>query len=344
MNELSDRQKFILTLVVHEYIKSAVPVGSQHLVERYRLDMSSATVRNELAALTEMGYLNQPHTSAGRVPSEEGYRYFVGRLLQDTDLPDATRRTITHQFYQMRNDVDQWMRLSASVLAHQSRSASLVTSPHPEIAHFKHVELISTRGRQVLMVLVMVGGEIHQHLMSLNEPSTQESLSVIANKLTHLFEGKDAEAIRALRPGLQGLELDATDWILTEMDLANTQIAGEVFFDGLSNVLTEPEFLGSETAHRAMRVLEERSRLQDLLSRTLATSTSGGVQVLIGGEGTLDELRPFSLVLARYGTPGLITGTLGVVGPMRMPYGRAISTIRFLAGLLSSLVSDTLVD
>ncbi len=344
MNELSERQKFILTLVVHEYIKSAAPVGSQHLVERYRLDMSSATVRNELAALTDMGYLNQPHTSAGRVPSEEGYRYFVGRLLQETDLPDATRRTITHQFYQMRNDVDQWMRLSASVLAHQSRSASLVTAPHPETAHFKHVELISTRGRQVLMVLVMVGGEIHQHLLSLTESATQESLSLISNKLTHLFDGKDAEAIRGLRPILQGLELEATDWILTEMDQANTQIAGEVFFDGLSNVLTEPEFLGSEAAHRAMRVLEERSRLQDLLSRTLATSTTGGVQVLIGGEGTWDELRPFSLVLARYGTPGLITGTLGVMGPMRMPYGRAISTIRFLAGLLSSLVSDTLVD
>jgi heat-inducible transcriptional repressor len=344
MNDLTDRQKFLLTLVVHEYIKSAAPVGSQHLVEHYRLDMSSATVRNELAMLTDMGYLRQPHTSAGRVPSEEGYRYFVGRLLQDTDLPDATRRTITHQFYQMRNDVEQWMRLSASVLAHQSRSASLVTAPHPETARFKHVELISTRGRQVLMVLVMVGGEIHQHLLSLNEPTPQESLSMTANKLTHLFEGKDTESIRLLRSQLAGMELEAIDWILTEMDQANTQIAGEVYLDGLSNVLAEPEFLGSETAHKAMRVLEEPSRLQDLLSRTISTTNAGGVQVLIGGEGTSDELRQFSIVLARYGTPGLITGTLGVVGPMRMPYGRAISTIRFLAGLLSGLVSDTLVD
>jgi heat-inducible transcriptional repressor len=344
MNELSERQRFILTLVVHEYIKSAGPVGSQHLVEHYRLDMSSATVRNELAALTDMGYLRQPHTSAGRVPSEEGYRYFVGRLLQETELPDATRRTITHQFYQMRNDVDQWMRLSASVLAHQSRSASLVTSPHPETARFKHVELISTRGRQILMVLVMVGGEIYQHLFTLEEPATQESLSITANKLTHLYEGKDTETIRASRVQMQGFELAVTDWILAEMDQSNTQIAGEVYLDGLSNVLAEPEFLGSETAHRAMRVLEERSRLEDLLSRTVATSTSGGVHVLIGGEGTWDELRQFSIVLARYGTPGLITGTLGVIGPMRMPYGRAISTIRFLAGLLSELVSDKLID
>jgi heat-inducible transcriptional repressor len=344
MSELSERQKFLLTIVVHEYIKSAAPVGSQHLVEHYHLDMSSATVRNELGVLTELGYLRQPHTSAGRVPSEEGYRYFVGRLLQETQLPDATRRTITHQFYQMRNDVDQWMRLSASVLAHQSRAASLVTAPHPETAKFKHVELISTRGRQVLMVLVMLGGEIHQRLVSVNEPTSQEMLSLIANKLTHLFENKDTEAVRELRGLLRGLEVDAADWILAEMDQSNTQFAGEVYLDGVSNILAEPEFIGSETAHRAMRVLEERSRLQDLLSRTVSTSTTGGIQVLIGGEGTYEDLREFSIVLARYGTPGLVSGTLGVVGPMRMSYGRAISTIRFLSNLLSELVSDTLAD
>src|SRR5690242_17094526 len=106
MNELSDRQKFILTLVIHEYIKTAQPVGSQYLVERYKLDMSSATVRNELAALTETGYLRQPHTSAGRIPTEEGYRYFVGRLVQQSELPDNTRRTISHQFYQTRQDLE----------------------------------------------------------------------------------------------------------------------------------------------------------------------------------------------------------------------------------------------
>src|SRR5512146_401594 len=209
MNELTERQKFILTLVVHEHIRTALPVGSMHLVERYHLDMSSATVRNELAALTEMGYLRQPHTSAGRVPTEEGYRYFVGRLLQETELPDATRRTITHQFYQMRNDVDQWMRLSASVLAHHSRSASLVTAPHPEQARLKHLELISTRGRQILMVLVMVGGEVHQRLLTASESIPQELLSNVANRLTHLLEGKDTEAIRAAGTTFEGLDLEA---------------------------------------------------------------------------------------------------------------------------------------
>jgi len=342
MNELTERQKFILTLVVHEHIRTAMPIASQHLVERYHLDMSSATVRNELSALTEKGYLRQPHTSSGRVPSEEGYRYFVGRLLQETELPDATRRTISHQFYQMRNDIDQWMRLTASVLANQSRAASMVTAPHPEQARFKHLELISTRGRQVLMVLVMVGGEVHQRILSLNEPIAQEELSSIANTLTGLFEGKELEAIRTLSSSLEGRELEGLEWVIEEMNEASTAVAGEVYLDGLANVLAQPEFTGSEEARRAVHVLEERSVLQNLVTRSLPTSSLGGVQVLIGGEGTWSELRPFSVVLARYGTPGIITGTLGVLGPMRMPYGRTISTVRFLAGLLSDLVTETL--
>jgi heat-inducible transcriptional repressor len=342
MTELTERQKFILTLVVHEYIRTAAPVTSQHVVEQYHLDMSSATVRNELAVLDHMGFLRQPYVPSGRVPTEEGYRYFVSHLLQDTELPGATRRTITHQFYQMQNDIDSWMRLSASVLAQQSSGVSLVTAPHSEQARFKHVELVSTRGRQVLMVLVMVGGEIHQRIQSLGEPVNQESLSLAASKLTNLFADKGSEGIRALRAGLQGVEQEAADWILTEMDQANTQVAGEVYLDGMSNVLAEPEFQESVSAHRALRMVEDRSRMQDLLSRTLNTSASGDVQVLIGGEGNWDELREFSIVLARYGTPGLITGTLGVVGPMRMPYGRTISTIRFLSSLLGELISDTL--
>src|SRR5512146_1924461 len=209
MIDLTDRQKTLLMLVVRDYIETAQPVGSQRLVTHYHLDMSSATIRNELAALTEMGYLRQPHTSAGRVPSEEVYRYFVGRLLQETELPDATRRTISHQFYQMRNDVDQWMRLTASVLANQSRAASLVTAPHPEQARLKHLELISTRGRQILMVLVMVGGEVHQRLLTASESIPQELLSNVANRLTHLLEGKDTEAIRAAGTTFEGLDLEA---------------------------------------------------------------------------------------------------------------------------------------
>ncbi len=343
-HELTDRQKMILNLVIHEYIRSAQPVGSHNLVERFGLDLSSASVRNEMSALTELGMLRQPHTSAGRVPTEEGYRYFVSYLVQQTELPQTTQRTISHQFYQMRSDVEQWMRLAASVLAHQSRGASLVTAPHPEQARFKHLELISTRGRQVLMVLVLGGGEIHQRLFTLPEPVSQEQLSQAANHITQLASGCDIEALKTIKADLDPLEADVLETIVREIGQRDALVAGEVYLDGLSNVLAEPEFSGSEEARRALRVLEERSLMEDLLARTVLANEIGGVQVLIGGENTWEDLRQVSIVLARYGAPGLASGTLGVLGPIRMPYGRAISTVRFVAGLLSDLVSDSLGD
>ena len=344
MNELTERQKFILALVVHEYARTAAPVGSRYLVDHYALDMSSATIRNEMAALTEQGYLRQPHTSAGRVPTEEGYRYFVGKLLQETDLPEPTRHTITHQFYQMRHDVDQWMRLAASVLAHQSRAASLVTAPHPEQLRFKHLELIATRGRQVLMVLVLYGGEVRQRLMTLSEPVPQEHLSGTADRLTRALAEMTVDVLRSLRVQFSGLDLDVLNWVIEDLQQARSVVAGDIYLDGLTNVLAEPEFSGSEDARRALRLFEERSLLQDLLARTVLSANASGVQVLIGGEGTFQELRQTSLILTRYGAPGLATGTLGVLGPMRLPYGRTISTMRFLSSLLSDLVSESLVE
>ncbi|NMC53803.1 MAG: heat-inducible transcription repressor HrcA [Chloroflexi bacterium] len=342
MIELTDRQKVILSLVIREYTQTAVPVGSKNLVEHYRLEYSPATVRNELAALTEMGYLRQPHTSAGRVPTEDGYRYFVGRLLQRTELPAETRRTIIHQFYQTHRDMDQWMRLAASVLAHQSQGASLVTAPHLMESRFKHLELISTRGRQVLVVLVTVGGQIHQRIMTLNEPVSQEELSAIGNRLTGLLNGKDTRAVSLLRSQLLDLDFEVAGWVEDQMRTADALVSGEIYLDGITNVLAEPEFAESEEARRALRVLEERSVLQDLLSRTVLSEHASGVQVLIGGEGNWEELSQCSIVLAQYGAPGVAVGTLGVLGPMRMSYGRTISTVRFISALLSDFVAETM--
>jgi heat-inducible transcriptional repressor len=344
MDALTERQKVVLMLVIHEHIRSAAPVGSENLVKHYRLDMSPATVRNEMGILTEQGYLRQPHTSAGRVPTEEGYRYFVGKLLNENDLPVDTRRMISHQFYQMRNDIEQWMRLAASVLASQSHAASVVTAPHPDLARIKHVELIATRGRQVLMIVVMVGGEVHQRLITLGEVVAQEQLSSAATNVTQVVMNKDASAIEALKSQFNGLEADLVKWLLEETRYASTLTAGEVYLDGLTNVLAEPEFSGPDDARKALRIIEERSLLQDLLSKTVLSEETGGVQVLIGGEGTWDDLRQCSVILARYGTPGLITGTLGVLGPIRMSYGRTISTVRFVAGLLSEMVDESLAS
>ncbi len=342
MINLSERQKTLLLLIIRDYIESAQPVGSKRLAEHYHLDLSSATIRNEMAALTEMGYLRQPHTSAGRVPSEEGYRYFVSQMMHNAELPQAVQHTISHQFYQARPDMEQWMTLAASILAHQSQGVSVVTAPHVEQVRYKHVELISTQGRQILMVLVMVGGEVSQQILTLAEPVPQERLSQTAARLNGLLAGLTVDAIAALSNRSDPLDQDILLLILQEIRRTAASVSGEIYTDGLTNVLSEPEFAGSDDAKRALKIFEEPSTLQDLLARTTTNSNIGGLQVLIGGEGEWDDLRQCSMVIARYGVPGMATGTLGVLGPMRMSYARTIPTVRYVAGLLSDLVNDTI--
>ncbi|MCD6577391.1 MAG: heat-inducible transcription repressor HrcA [Anaerolineaceae bacterium] len=338
MKSLTTRQKRILSLIVHEHIASAEPVGSKSLVQKYGMGLSSATVRNEMAALTEEGLLRQPYTSAGRIPTEEGYRYFVRQLMNETYLPSAMRATINHQFSQMSNDIQQWMRLAASVLANQTNSASLITAPQASQVQFKHLELIATHGRQILVILVLEGGQIRQNILSLDEPVSQDELSVISRKFSHLLAERYTVQISDLQKPLTANENQILAWIEDEMTRSDNQLTGDIVLDGLTNVLSKPEFADSEEARRSLRLLEERSLLQDLLSQTILPDTIGGVQVLIGGEGTWDDLRQWSVILSKYGSPNMATGTIGVLGPMRMPYGQSISLVRFLSGLLSDLV------
>ncbi len=343
MPELTERQRTILLLLIRDYIETAQPVGSKRLVERFHLDLSTATVRNEMSALTEMGYLRQPHTSAGRVPAEEGYRIFVGQMMQKAELPASVQNTISHQFFQVRPDVEQWMTLAASVLAHQSQGVSLVTAPHAETIRFKHIELISTQGRQVLMVLVLDGGEVDQQVLTLAEPVTQDRLSQAATHLNSLLVGLSGEAIAAQASRTDALEQDIITLLVQDMKRTSESASGEIYTDGLTNVLSEPEFAeSSDDARWAMRLFEERSNLQDFLARASTHSSVGGLQVLIGGAGGWQELRQCSMVIARYGAPGLATGTLGVLGPMRMSYARTIPTVRYVASLLSNLVNDSI--
>ena len=242
MNNLTERQKLILALVIRDYIETAQPVGSLRVVENFNLDVSSATVRNEMVALTDLGYLRQPHTSAGRVPTEEGYRYFVRQLMGHADLPSTTKRTIVHQFYQAGLDVDRWMRLAASVLAHQAQAASLVTAPRPEQGYFKHLELINTHGRQVLMVLVLSGGEVSQQMLALAEPVTQERLSAVAQTLNTLCHNLTAKLIATVVIKASALEHDIIKLVVEEMQRFSQTSTGELYRDGLTHVLAEPEF------------------------------------------------------------------------------------------------------
>lgn len=334
-DQLSERQEHILGLMVRSYIETGKPVASKTLVDQYNLDVSSATVRNELAVLDEQGFLLQLHTSAGRIPTERGYRYFVQRLLGEFELPLREQQMIRHQFHQARLDLEQWMRLAAAILARTSQGASVVTAPRPNPNRFKHVELISTRGRLVLMILVLYGGDVKQQMLTLAEPLEQERLSVAAERLNERFDGRTAEELSARLSQLDGMDLEEeiTRLIIDVLRLADTRNISDFYRDGLVNLLED------EGTRPAVRVLEERTLLADVLTQAVEPQSSG-VQVIIGGEGRWEELRDCTIIVSRYGVREDLSGELAVLGPTRMPYGRNISAVRYVADIMSSFVSD----
>jgi heat-inducible transcriptional repressor len=323
-------------LVVSEYIATAQPVGSR-TIEGLGLGVSSATIRNEMGTLEELGYLTHPHTSAGRVPTEVGYRYFVERLMRESQLTTEEQRTIRHQFHQVGVDLEQWMRLAASVLARTSESAALVTSPRTELCRLKHVELISIHEAMALLIVVLDGGIVRQQMLMLEEPVNQETLSQIANRINDQCAGRSALRAAACRPLLGASEQRILEVVVEIMQRVDDQKSMHLYRDGLVNILHQPEFGTGDSARQIVQVLEDRTSLEQLLTEMLQV---GGVQVIIGGEGRWHDLRECSLVVAPYGVSGAATGALGVMGPMRMPYSRAVSTVRYVATLMSDLFGE----
>lgn len=335
--QLSDRQQIVLRLIVKEYVKSAIPVGSKTITEDYNLGVSPATVRNEMAALEEMGYLMHPHTSAGRVPTERGFRYFVEKLMEKVDLPAAEQRMISHQFHQARLDLDQWLRLSAAVLAHTSHNASLVTAPKSTYCFLKHVELISIRENIVLLILVLQGGTLKQQILTLDSPTTQDELGPLARQLTDMWSGLDTKAVVASKATLIGVAVEVGEVIIATMRRIDARRSSDVYRDGLLNILQQPEFKNRDGIQQIIRALEERQLVDQLVGKALQY---GGVQIIIGGDGKWEELSDVGVVVARYGIEDTVTGAMGILGPVRMAYGRTVAIVHYMSRLMSDFMND----
>ncbi len=337
LHPLSERQESILRLVVRSYVESGQPVGSRTLVEQFDLDVSSATVRNELSALGDLGYLMQQHTSAGRVPTELGYRYFVQKLLGEFHLPIHEQQMIRHQFHQARLEINQWMQLAAAILSRASHGASFVTAPYARANHYKHLQLIATQGRLVLMVLVLHSGEVKQQMLTLAEPLPQGRLSIAADHLNELYANSTFDEIRRQMTQLDTLEYEVTRLVLDILGRADNRSISDIYRDGLMNLMEH------EGTRQAVRVLEERTLLANVISEALVPESSG-VQVVIGGEGRWEELKDCTVIMARYGVPDDFSGTVAVIGPTRMSYGRNVAAVRYVADLMSGFVYDYYAD
>ena len=346
MTPLSQRKQQILRALVEEYIHTAIPVASETLVRKYDFNFSSATVRHELAGLEEAHLIYQPHTSAGRVPTDLGYRYFVEHLMQESALSLDEQRLIRHQFYQVQDQLDQWVRLTASVMARLLHNAAVMTSPRATEGRLKHFEVLSVSDLSAHLVLVMTDGTVKQQRLLLEFPVQQEGLSALAASLNELFQNKSAAEVNTLM-----LQHDfSPEGHLIASTLAHIleqhgDPLGDVFYrEGVLNILQQPEYsrMGpeaerNERVRKVMQVLEQNRFLPVLASQL---READGVQVIIGGENEWDEMRDVSLVVARYGREGKIGGLLGVIGPTRMQYGRAIAVVRYMAQVMNELLSE----
>ncbi len=333
--ELTRRQEEILALIVRTYTQSPEPVSSKFLAENCNLNVSSATVRNEMAVLEDLGYIAAPHTSAGRIPTESGFRYFVKHLLNSNDLSAAEQGRIMERYQGTPPATEQWMRATATSLARTARTAALVTAPVAETNRFKHLELISIQGRLVLMVLVLHGGSVHQQMLTLTDPIAQTHLSEVANQINALCPGLTANEVRMKAVSMPALEREIIDLAADLIEKSDANHLQLIYRDGLSEVIST--FDNNEGAQQAVRVFEERAFLNTILGEIL-TPIINHVQVVIAGEGRWEELRHLSMVFSRYGIPGQFSGAVGVLGPTRLDYGRAISAVRYVSHLMTDML------
>ncbi|NJN80956.1 MAG: heat-inducible transcription repressor HrcA [Caldilineaceae bacterium] len=270
---LTERRKQILRIVIQEYVQTAQPVSSTSIAGYAELGVSPATIRNDLAALEREGLLTHPHTSAGRIPTDAGYRYYVHHLVADAELPSAERRMIRVRFGRARQELDQWLRMSTSVLAQASQSAALATAPRSAESRYKHMEMVAIHGSKVLMVIVLQTGIVKQQLLDLEQPLDQNELSQISNELNDALIGVTTQAIPKKTLALTPFAKQIAALVGEVMQSVDARAGRQIYRDGLVQVLEAPEFAAGNNVRKIVQVLRgacaarpigRRSRQHDL--------------------------------------------------------------------------------
>jgi len=334
---LDSRDRDVLRAIIEEYIDTAAPVGSQAIVDKYGLGVSSATVRSVMAHLERVGLIGQPHTSAGRVPSDEGYRLYVESIADPVPLEPVDQLMIRHQFGQVAFSSEQWFRLAAAILASTTRAAGLVTAVQPGKTRVRRVHLGLVHPRLAALVIEPTEGAMRQALVSLPAATDEADLAVVAAQLESALAGKSSAQVERLAASFDplaraiALRVAAT---LGDVDAARVEA---LFSDGLLNVMEAPEFARTEKLRRVFAALQDRAYLGRLVDHV---ARQGGVRVFIGHENLLEDMADVSLVMAPFGHEGRLLGVIGVLGPTRMAYPRTIGAVRFVSGLMDELVGQ----
>ena len=335
---MENRKQAILRAVVHEFTTSAVPVGSQALQSRYFVNLSSATIRSELAELADLGYLTQPHTSAGRVPTDSGYRYFVDFLMDLEPIPDRVRGFISEEMRAAPADIQGMVERVAMTLAAVTQNASVASAPQGSLARIKHVDLVSLEPKEVLLIVLLEGNLLRQQVVNVTEEATQAQLTKLAARLNSTLSARSSdEARRSYQEAPLGLEKELLGRVVTVLDLYEKGSESLVVHDGVRNLLRQPEFAESSRLTQVLEVLEETRYLTVLLRELIGESD---LQIVIGSENASSRLQGCAVVLTTYGPSDRLKGVLGVIGPTRMAYPQVVARLQAVARGASDRMLD----
>ena len=339
--DLDDRKASILRAVVSHYVRSGEPVGSKTLVDRYKLNVSSATVRNEMSALEEAGLIYQPHTSAGRVPTDAGYRYFVDALAADTKLPADLARQVQRFLGEPRWELEDSLRRTAGLLSHLTHHAAVVFAPALDRSIVRKVELVRLSGGRAMTLLVTDTGRVENNVVLIPETLDDVQLDQATEMLNRLVANTPLEATaEKIQSNLERFPLELRDAVATVARALDEELSARenerVFLEGTSNIVDEQKFSDLETVRQVVGALEHRRLLLEVLADALSYES---VHVRIGSENPSAEMQFCSVITAPYGFEDNVVGSLAVVGPTRMDYRRTIAAVHEVAGALGRLLT-----
>ena len=331
------RKAQLLRIVVGEYIGSASPVASEALAKKHSLGVSAATIRNDMADLEDEGYITRPHSSAGAVPSDKGYRFYVESMPIVEEVPQEFQYTIRYQFSNGERDIEGWTRLAASMLAQLVDSVALVTYPKWHQSRLARLDLVYVQEFMTFIVLVLQEARLRKQLLPLNEPIPNEDLQLVANKLSHVLSGLSREEILSKPLDLTPFEQRVADMVVELMAQEDQDRYNGHYMEGLRQLLRQPEFADGGKVRDLVEVLED----EELPKAILAEVPEWGHQrVVIGGENRVALLHPFSMVVCQYGLPDGGAGSISAIGPTRMEYSRTIAGVKFISSVMTELLAQ----
>ncbi|MCA1708656.1 MAG: heat-inducible transcriptional repressor HrcA [Actinobacteria bacterium] len=344
---LDERKALVLRAIVSHYVSTGEPVGSKTLVDRYRLRVSPATVRNEMGALEDRGYIYQPHTSAGRIPTDTGYRFFVDAWGSDVRLPAEQAQQIRSFFGQPRGELEDSLRQTAALLSDLTDHAAVVFAPVLDRSIVRHVELVRLSTSRAMVVMVTDNGLVENHVLSVSEALEDQQLETASSMLNRVAMDEPLEAVGAtIASNIEQFPSELRDSVAMIATALDADIAqretDRVLVEGASNIVDEHKFADLETVRQVIGALENRRLLLEVMADALSVDNVAvqNVSVRIGSENHAEGMQSSSVISAPYGVGGNILGSLGVVGPTRMDYRKTIAAVHEVSASLGRMLTE----